>query len=161
MGWIRSIHSSQASQDPAETDLNVNRQHVKNGKPGYLPKQCLFQALSMPDAELPFISASEVAARRPSASASESAAGETWIVINSIVYDCTGFLNSHPGGDAVIRSFQGEDCSWQFWRFHTKQDLERHGRPLRVGRTEGVTNRFREPKKFVGLRTLGADDDWD
>lgn len=37
--------------------------------------------------------------------------------------------------------------------------MEEFGRPLRVGRTKGLRNRFEEPKRYVGLRRLG--DDWD
>ncbi|KIV83434.1 hypothetical protein PV11_05461 [Exophiala sideris] len=33
------------------------------------------------------------------------------LVIDEIVYDCTSFVDKHPGGDAVIKSFAGKDCS--------------------------------------------------
>lgn len=82
------------------------------------------------------------------------------IVVDEIVYDCTDFIGEHPGGQVIIESFAGAECSWQFWRFHGKKELEEFGRPLRVGRTEGLQNKFREPAKFVGLRRLG-DDGWD
>jgi hypothetical protein len=36
-----------------------------------------------------------------------------WIVIDNIVYDCSEFALEHPGGESVILSFIGEDCSWQ------------------------------------------------
>jgi hypothetical protein len=61
----------------------------------------------------------------------------------------------------VIESFIGEDCSWQFWRFHVKEVMEEFGRLLRVGRTEGVRNRFPEPTRWVGLRKWGRGDEWD
>ncbi|KAL2847854.1 cytochrome b5-like heme/steroid binding domain-containing protein [Aspergillus pseudoustus] len=37
-----------------------------------------------------------------------------WIVIDDVVYDCTHFVKSHSGGDAVIRRFAGKDCSCMF-----------------------------------------------
>lgn len=40
--------------------------------------------------------------------------GCLWIVIDNVVFDCTDFVNKHPGGATVIESFNGEDCSWQF-----------------------------------------------
>ncbi|KAL3469168.1 cytochrome b5-like heme/steroid binding domain-containing protein [Aspergillus californicus] len=81
-----------------------------------------------------------------------------WIVIDDIIYDCTDFQTKHPGGSIVIRRFVGQDCSWQFWRFHSKQLMQAYGKALRVGRTNGIKNRFKEPPKYVGLTSLG--DDW-
>ena len=81
-------------------------------------------------------------------------------MIDKIVYDCTGLLKQHPGGEQIINSFSGEECSWQFWHFHGKKEMEVFGRPLRVGRTQGMVNEFKEPQKYVGLRNLVADE-WD
>jgi cytochrome b involved in lipid metabolism len=79
--------------------------------------------------------------------------------VDDIVYDCAGFITEHPGGKQIIESFAGAECSWQFWRFHGKIVLETFGKPLRVGRTKGMENKFKERPKYVGLRRLG--DDWD
>ncbi|KIW88685.1 uncharacterized protein Z519_10731 [Cladophialophora bantiana CBS 173.52] len=84
---------------------------------------------------------------------------EHWIVIDDIVFDCSDFISEHPGGQQVILSFVGEDCSWQFWRLHGKNIMEQYGRALRIGRTEGIKNRFVEPVRYVGLSKLG-DDGW-
>jgi cytochrome b involved in lipid metabolism len=81
-------------------------------------------------------------------------------VVDNIVYDCLEFLKEHPGGEQIIRSFSGAECSWQFWRFHSKKEMEEFGKPLRVGRTDGMINKFKEPQKYVGLRKLGGGD-WD
>jgi Cytochrome b5-like Heme/Steroid binding domain len=127
-----------------------------------------FVAETTADSALPFISAAEVQSRtRPSRTLTaccgpqrSCAAGqEYWIVIDHVVYDCTEFISEHPGGEQVIFGFLGADCSWQFWRFHGKDHMEQHGRALRVGRTQGVENRFPEPPRFVGLSRLG-DNDW-
>ena len=60
----------------------------------------------------------------------------------------------------MIENFVGKDCSWQFWRFHNKQIMEEWGRRLRVGRTEGVMNPYKEVRRWVGLRGLGDDEGW-
>jgi cytochrome b involved in lipid metabolism len=99
------------------------------------------------DAQLPFIPKEIVQASKQEC---------LWLVIDNIVYDCSGF--EHPGGATVIQSFRGEDCSWQFWRFHSKTHMQEFGRPLRIGRTAGVPNRFKERPKFVGLSKLGGND---
>ena len=90
--------------------------------------------------------------------ASHSERRDWWIVIDNIVYDCTDFVLDHPGGEQVIMSFVGEDCSWQFWRFHSKDTMAQNGLPLRIGRTEGIENRFIEPKRFAGLSRFGRDE---
>lgn len=33
------------------------------------------------------------------------------IVIDEIVYDCSDFISTHPGGEAVICNLSGSDCS--------------------------------------------------
>jgi hypothetical protein len=37
--------------------------------------------------------------------------------------------------------------------------MQEFGRPLRVARTAGAKNRFKEPPRYIGLRRLG--DEWD
>ncbi|KAI8713554.1 Cytochrome b5 heme-binding domain-containing protein [Fusarium sp. LHS14.1] len=81
-----------------------------------------------------------------------------WVVIDDIVYDCTDFVEEHPGGSRVLESFRSGNCSWQFWRFHGEKELGEFGRPLRIGRTTGIENQFKEPPRFVGLRKLWRDD---
>jgi cytochrome b involved in lipid metabolism len=104
---------------------------------------------------LPLLSTAEVMDR------CDDEAAPLWIVVDNIVYDCSEYVLRHPGGEQVIQSFKGRDCSWQFWRFHGAQQMEEWATPLRIARVEGVPNPFREPKRWVGLRKLGTlDDDW-
>lgn len=170
MGWLQ-IARALTSQS-AEAPIHISSlkepsvQHVESVNVPYSP-QYKFASTSTSNDKLPFISAAEVAEkRRPGALSSSlqgtSASDALWIVVDNVVYDCTSFIHEHPGGIQVVLSFIGEDCSWQFWRFHGKQHMEEYGRPLRIGRTEGVGNRFPEPTRFVGLRRFGsASDDWD
>lgn len=83
-----------------------------------------------------------------------------WIVIDNIVYDCTSFAAEYPGGEDVLNSFRGADCSWQFWRFHGQDEMRDYGRVLRIGRTQGIENKYKEPPSFVGLRRLADVDNW-
>ena len=109
-----------------------------------------FQPTGLEDSELPFIPATIVRSAKKTLN-------RTWIVVDNIIYDCTDFISEHPGGETVIDSFAGQDCSWQFWRFHNATHMRDSGRPLRVGRTAGVKNRFAERPRFVGLRRR---EDW-
>jgi cytochrome b involved in lipid metabolism len=108
------------------------------------------QPINLENSSLPFI---------PSTIVRSALKGleRTWIVVDNIVYDCTDFALEHPGGETVIHSFAGQDCSWQFWRFHNLNHMKTSGRPLRVGRTTGVQNRFAERPRFVGLQRR---DEW-
>ncbi|KAK0659658.1 putative cytochrome b5 [Lasiodiplodia hormozganensis] len=196
MGWLKLQHNqlSGPTQDtdatPAKTSgSKSDAVHIEAiGEPGTespiprpTPKDetlCRSQPLPFADAatpndQLPFISASRVAAESSSSSNTNSQPDERgennnrrrlWIVINDIVYDCTDFARSHhPGGAAPIEQLAGGDCSWQFWRFHAAEHLRDYGWGLRVGRTaaKGVRNRFGEERpRYVGLRGLDSAQDW-
>lgn len=117
---------------------------------------------SVDDRDLPHIPKEEIVAKKLPAGQnglkSEAHLECLWIVVENVVYDCSNFVYDHPGGMQVILSFVGEDCTWQFWRFHSRNIMHQYGRGLRIGRTADVQNRFEEPSKYVGLRRLGHDD---
>ncbi|KAL4866629.1 hypothetical protein BDV12DRAFT_198979 [Aspergillus spectabilis] len=132
----------------------------------FLGKKYTLHDPSIPDSDLPYIDPSTLslvekhwtkAANADTTSSPESTPC-AWIVADNTVYDCTDFQHEHPGGPAVICSFVGQDCSWQFWRFHSKEHMTVFGRGLRIGRTSGIKNRFKEAPRYVGLSSL--DDDW-
>ncbi|KAE9371897.1 cytochrome b5 [Stipitochalara longipes BDJ] len=162
MGWLKLGARSTNIEIPAtpilDDDLKCATEHIETvsigPKPSGIPKSYPAVSADTPDERLPFISAEEVKQRN----AVEN--GGLFIVVDNIVFDCTNFLKKHPGGEQIIKSFRGAECSWQFWRFHGKKEMEEFGRPLRIGRTEGMVNKFKEPQKYVGLRKLGVDD-WD
>lgn len=153
MGWLKQ--TSQETQnrnwvtEPIKASTNGNCSHVEHVEQAEY--QYLQQSYDTADADLPSIPADTVRGIKHHR--------RLWIVIDNIVYDCTKFADEHPGGSTVIESFSGEDCSWQFWRFHRKDHLREFGRPLRVGRANGVANRFKEQLRFVGLRGLGSSDE--
>ncbi|TVY13769.1 putative cytochrome b5 [Lachnellula arida] len=153
MGWLKiGARNAPLLQTEFKQDLKgASTQHIETLS--IVPRYA-FATTDTQDKDLPFIPATEVSHRI------SARAGGLLIVVDNIVYDCTDFIAEHPGGEHVIRSFAGAECSWQFWRFHGKQDMEDFGRALRVGRTEGLENRFREPNRYVGLRRWG-NDVWD
>ncbi len=44
---------------------------------------------------------------------------DVWIVVNKKVYDCTDYLNMHPGGADSILINAGEDCTEDFTAIHS------------------------------------------
>ncbi|KEQ71261.1 fatty acid desaturas-like protein [Aureobasidium namibiae CBS 147.97] len=158
MGWLQlnrqQITTSLPEKCP-EKEKDSTTTFIENVNTTYTATSQLYptQPLQTPNSQLPFIS--------PATIATVTADHHVlWLVIDNIIYDCTDFISGHPGGAAVIESFVGKDCSWQFWRFHSREHMQRFGRGLRVGRTKGVRNPFEERVRWVGLRRLG-DDGWD
>lgn len=131
----------------------------------YSPAQWHFRPLqdeNTKEEDLPFISKEEIECKSLLVGSNglidESKVGGLWITVDDIVYDCSAFIEDHPGGKQVILSFVGGDCSWQFWRFHSKSEMQQYGRPLRIGRTAGIPNKYKEKPKYVGLHGLGRDE---
>ncbi|KAJ5758785.1 hypothetical protein N7520_005941 [Penicillium odoratum] len=156
MGWL-SLRSRLNGSSPHVTSFKPSTEHVEQIKHAEhfehaehveeIHLEYPIQDSSIPDSDLPYIPAAVV---RDQKSSLLQGQGRVWIVVDTVIYDCTQFIDEHPGGETVIRSFVGEDCSWQFWRFHDKAIMEQWGRPLRVGRTEGIRNRFKEMPKYFG-----------
>ncbi len=39
-----------------------------------------------------------------------------YIIVDSSVYDLTGFIDEHPGGSKILKRVGGKDASKQFWK---------------------------------------------
>jgi cytochrome b involved in lipid metabolism len=176
MGWLRAVRGNTSGVEPEPT-----RSMVETKGDHLLDKQstshieelrmtadsCPQEVQSLPfapedtpDSELPFLSAAQIT--RTCRKQDGDRVGPLYLVVDGIVYNCTQFVHDHPGGPRVIEAFRGQDCSWQFWRFHSKKNMEEWGRRLRVARTNGVENKWKERPRFVGLRKLGgfSEQDW-
>ena len=68
-----------------------------------------------------------------------STATDCWIIINSLVYDVTRFLSSHPGGKSSILAFAGKDATEVFYDLHKKNVLDKYGPKLVKGRLVNAT----------------------
>ncbi|KAK3617025.1 hypothetical protein LTR56_025569 [Elasticomyces elasticus] len=161
MGWLKLGRTVPSTQDIH--DQTAARHHLKDNCAIHIEilgtDKATFeidyesyrpQPYHLSTSQLPLISGDIVRAVKGS--------DRLWIVVDNVVFDCTEFASEHPGGRTVIESFTGEDCSWQFWRFHNKSHMRKDGLPLRIGRTEGVVNRFKERPRFHGLRRHGDDE---
>ncbi|KAF3036207.1 hypothetical protein E8E12_007061 [Didymella heteroderae] len=172
MGWLKAVRNSTAEANAptipshetgAKLDVNQNCvYYIEDTNLGARSPTQQLQLLPLahqdtPNSELPFLSASQLALL--SDRHGNTSISPLYIVVDDIVYDCTQFVHDHPGGPRVIQSFRGQDCSWQFWRFHSKENMKEWGHPLRVARTQGVKNRWKERPRFVGLRKFGAEEE--
>ncbi|GAA5981012.1 hypothetical protein JCM10908_003950 [Rhodotorula pacifica] len=92
---------------------------------------------------LPFISPEVVAEH-------DNAEDGFWIIVEDRIYDCTDFLDLHPGGPEVFAQFGGRQCTWQFWKWHTKRQLEEWSPALLIGRTFPIPpNPYPEPRRWI------------
>ncbi|KXT02698.1 hypothetical protein AC579_3794 [Pseudocercospora musae] len=113
-------------------------------------KQNHIEPKHVPDCDLPFISAAEVAKR------DGKVIDDIWIVVDNVVLDVTDYIGRHPGGRQIVLGFAGSECSWQWWTFHNRQVWRSIARGLRVGRTEAVANRYERPAQRFGASKLGV-----
>jgi cytochrome b involved in lipid metabolism len=176
MGWMKAVRNNAIEANLSPDSLSRTKElnsdgnkhaaiHIEDtGLTAHVSNQQL-QSLPLahphtPSHELPFLPASQLALL--SNGCNGTSATPLYLVIDDIVYDCTRFVHEHTGGPHVIESFRGQDCSWQFWRFHSKENMREWGQLLRIARTHGVKNRWKERPRFVGLRKFGAavEDDW-
>ncbi|ODQ55798.1 cytochrome b5 [Saitoella complicata NRRL Y-17804] len=76
-------------------------------------------------------------------------AGGIWLVIEDSVYDVTDFLTAHPGGPEILENFGGQNCTWQFWKFHNKSHLAEWSERLRIGWTNPPTPKYLPPRNLM------------
>lgn len=62
-----------------------------------------------------------------------------WIVVNGNVYDCTAYLQTHPGGKESILIYGGKDCTKDFEAVHSIGATELLKNYL-IGTVEGYVN---------------------
>eukprot|EP01063_Lacrimia_lanifica_P028808 TRINITY_DN4278_c0_g1_i1.p1 TRINITY_DN4278_c0_g1~~TRINITY_DN4278_c0_g1_i1.p1 ORF type:complete len:524 (+),score=208.10 TRINITY_DN4278_c0_g1_i1:60-1631(+) len=65
--------------------------------------------------------------------AQHAVAGDMWVVIEEDVYDLSKFARMHPGGEAVLTEFAGQDATDIFFEQH-KLDVLRKYQRLKIGR---------------------------
>jgi hypothetical protein len=73
------------------------------------------------------------------------------MVIDSVVYDVTKFLNAHPGGKGPLIELAGKDATEAFFELHKKDVLYKYGPKLKKGVVEGM-------KPLLSLTPLGEID---
>ncbi|KAK4168915.1 putative cytochrome b5 protein [Cladorrhinum sp. PSN259] len=56
-----------------------------------------------------------------------------YIIIDDGVYDVAKFLDDHPGGSKILKRVAGKDATKQFWKYHSKQVMEKYGPKLKIG----------------------------
>ena len=76
--------------------------------------------------------------------AKHSTKGDSWIVIEGIVYDISKFARMHPGGERVFQTVAGKDATEAFFALHREEVLTRYQR-LAVARIAGFALKAERP----------------
>ena len=170
MGWLKLGNRQSSITERVEESLKAVTEHIESVSTtgdSRSENRYPFCDPSIPFEQLPFIDSIEVKKHHDTRSDGLCKFSSTFsilkliflgIVIDNVVFDCSAFAFEHPGGENIINSFGGEECSWQFWRFHGNREMNDFGVKLRIGRTCGLVNRYKEPARYVGLRKLDMDD---
>ncbi|CBH12060.1 hypothetical protein, conserved [Trypanosoma brucei gambiense DAL972] len=89
--------------------------------------------------KLPYLSISEI--RR------HNTPDHLWIVIGSVVYDCTKFQHFHPGGERMLQLCGGRDATELFNYYHRWVSCESMLEPFAVGLVKPEDEERGERKK--------------
>lgn len=83
----------------------------------------------MSEEELKIYSADEIANHKTS--------DDLWIAYNGLVYDCSKFLDEHPGGEEVMVDVGGTDATEAFDDIGHSDDAHDIMKGLLIGKLEG------------------------
>jgi len=64
---------------------------------------------------------------------------DVWLVIHGCVYDCSTFLNDHPGGPEILQQHAGTDVTSDFEEVFHSPDARKQLEDFIVGTLEGYT----------------------
>ncbi|EGV62467.1 Cytochrome b5 [Yamadazyma tenuis] len=69
--------------------------------------------------------------------AEHKSADDLWMVYNGLVYDCSSFLDEHPGGEEVVLDVAGTDATEEFDDIGHSDDAHEILKGLLIGKLEG------------------------
>ncbi|WFD33823.1 hypothetical protein MCUN1_000643 [Malassezia cuniculi] len=86
---------------------------------------------------------------------------DLWIIIDSVVYDLSDFIDAHPGGEAVLLSedVAGQDATEFFFGLHTIDVLQKYER-FAIAQIEGEEREIHYPVPGELSRVPFAEPTW-
>lgn len=96
---------------------------------------------NMSETELTIFTLEEVAKHNTSS--------DLWMVYNGLVYDCSSFVDEHPGGEEVMVDCAGTDATEEFDDIGHSDDAHEILKGLLVGKLQGgVTKEIKTQLNF-------------
>lgn len=86
-------------------------------------------------------------------------AASPWVVVDGVVYDCSDFLDVHPGGRAILLASCGGDATAEFQRAHRWICADSLLGAFAIGRFVRAPPRRPVPPRRVGGASRAASDD--
>ncbi|GAA5838812.1 hypothetical protein JCM11251_006747 [Rhodosporidiobolus azoricus] len=163
MGWTRGLFVTQAPPAPPLEVLKFKPssevshiEHAEIAEPAEPERRALPRVANpetlwlasggrdpVDEDDLPVFTAEEVALHN-------NPTDGLWIIVEDRVYDCTQFAELHPGGPEVFTQFGGKQCTWQFWKWHSKKHLTAWSSALLIGRVDVIPpNPYPQPRRWV------------
>ncbi|SPO25657.1 probable nitrate reductase [Ustilago trichophora] len=136
-GWMQRMNETGLNpryphfgdDNKAEGDSSKSLTETHDGPP--IAAQGVMPIMVDPSKENRIVTAAELAAH------ADGEGPNPWFIVHGQVYDGTGFLTDHPGGDQSIRLVAGDDATEDFMAIHS-MDAKKMLRDYHVGRLEVV-----------------------
>ncbi|CAH6722362.1 cytochrome b5 [[Candida] jaroonii] len=81
--------------------------------------------------------------------AKHNTSSDLWMVYNGLVYDCSSFVDEHPGGEEVLVDCAGTDATEEFDDIGHSDDAHEILKGLLVGKLKGgVTKEIKSQLNF-------------
>lgn len=83
--------------------------------------------------------------------------GDLWMIIDGKVYDCTKFIDEHPGGEEVLVDLGGQDATGPFADIGHSDDAIKLLEPLYIGDLDKDSEPIKKDEKEPASSTTGGE----
>lgn len=83
--------------------------------------------------------------------------GDLWMIIDGKVYDCTKFIDEHPGGEEVLVDLGGQDATGPFADIGHSDDAIKLLEPLYIGDLDKDSEPIKKEEKEPASSTTGGE----
>lgn len=154
-GWMQRMN--EAGADPRHPCLKENNLFTgSSSSPTMATAATSRKNQADEDAKSVMINPDKVATIVTTSQFAEHADGEgpsPWFIVEGHVYDGTGFLTSHPGGEQSIRLAAGEDATEDFLAIHSV-NAKKLLKDYHIGKLEQLAS----PSKTLSPKSNNQDD---
>lgn len=84
-------------------------------------------------------------------------AGDLWLIIDGKVYDCSKFVDEHPGGDEILLDLGGQDATRSFDDIGHSDDAIKMLEPMFVGEVDKTSEPVFKKEELSSAATTGGE----
>jgi len=163
---VQQLHDLEAElarlEGPSEEDIAAAQKPHQKGpvvSTGESEESRFPKLVGIAAQDLPVFTRAEVA--------KHTTADEPWMIIHNKVYNVKSFLSAHPGGDEVLLSRAGTDCTKDFELFeHSEKSRVRRDQEMLIGtlipneHTDWAAEAAKTGGEVAGADVAAAGSDW-